>query len=193
MRLLRLSRPGPIEMAELHRSLASEALSYEAGILDRSAPLDMGHDRLDVVVGSGEGDYERARAAIDRWQPLALGWARAFAGGQRPETGVNVIVTAALLGLHAVVGCRVLSTHEHAGPGGSAYGFTYGSLTSHIEIGEEKFEVALDSAGQVRYRIDVLAKPSRWYARLGLPLVEHYRRRFRADSAAAMQHAVVSG
>ena len=193
MKLLRRSLPSTAELASLRRELAGEDLSYPVGILDRSPPDGMRRHGLDVIIGSGEDDYRRATAAIDSWQPFALGWAGIFAGQSGPEDGLDVVVHAALVGLHAVVGCRVVGTHDLVAPESVAYGFTYGSLHSHIEIGEERFEVAMDTSGQVRYRIDVVAKPGRWYARVGLPVVEHYRRRFRRDSAAAMRRVLASG
>lgn len=49
-------------------------------------------------------------------------------------------------------------------------GFAYGTLPGHPERGEERFEVRLDTSGDVIFRIVVFSAPGRWFTRLGGPI-----------------------
>lgn len=152
----------------------------------------MSDDRLEVVLGSGDVAWGRARQALDEWTHFDLPWAAVATGGSPAHPGLDVLVQARRLGIHMRVACRVLETHDTVGADRHTYGFTYGTLCSHVEQGEESFEVWRDVAsGEVGYTIHAMAVPGRWYSRLAKPLVDHYRAQFRRDSAAAMAAAVV--
>jgi uncharacterized protein (UPF0548 family) len=185
----------PLPALERARArLAGEDHSYQPGILSAPTPLGMSNDRLDVIVGGGEPAWERARRAIDEWRPFDLGWAEIVTGGLPPHPGQDVIVQARILGVRFTVASRVLAVHDQDDLESARYGFTYGTLRSHVERGEELFEVWRDHAtGEVGYRIHAMAAPGRWYAAVGRAVVDHYRARFRGDSAVAMEHAVRSG
>ncbi len=191
---LRIARLRPLREPELERSrvgLASEAHSYEPGILGGAAPGGMSNDRLEAVLGVGDGVWEVARSAIDEWAPFDLGWTEIATGDRSPYPGQDVIVQARILGLRFAVASRVIEVHDRAGDHTDTHGFTYGTLHSHVVRGEELFEVWHDRAtGEVGYRIHAMAAPGNWYARLGRPVVDHYRGRFRRDSGAAMARAV---
>ena len=150
----------------------------------------MSRDTLEVDLGSREDVYQKAREALRNWVPFGLEWAGISTGGRAPTPGLDVVVFASLLGVNLTAACRVVATHEAEDGTEARCGFTYGSLQSHLETGEELFEVVRGSDGRVTYRIDVMARPGRWYTRLAKPLAEHYRRRFRQDSAAAMRRFV---
>lgn len=174
----------------MRRAAGREKFSYEVGILDRPNPPGMVSDTLEVEIGSGSRDWERAKEGIRRWAHFDLGWASAVAGGRPPEPGLDVVIHATLLGVHFTPVCRVIGTHDEEASTGARFGFTYGSLESHVETGEELFEVTRKSDGRISYRIDVVARPGRWYTRIAGPLVDRYRARFRFDSAEAMRRYV---
>jgi len=150
----------------------------------------MARDTLEVEIGVGDEAWERAKEGIRHWVPFDLAWSAIATRGNIPKPELDVVVHATILGLHFTVACRVVSIHDYEDDSSARFGFTYGSLMSHVETGEELFEVVRDSAGRVSYRIDVMARPSRWYTRVTTPLVDHYRRRFRADSAEAIRRYV---
>ncbi len=190
MRLLRLKRPPLSELAALRAQIAAEDYNYEVGILGGPVPAGMKRDTLEVRIGSGEAVWARARDGIRHWAHFDLGWAAIETGNNPPQAGLDLVVHAALVGIHLTTACRVVAVHDRQDGDGARFGFTYGSLQSHVESGEEMFEVARHSDGDVSYRIDVMARPGRWYAWAAQPFVEHQRRRFRADSAAAMSRYV---
>lgn len=190
MRLIHLRRPSGDDLEKWRERLDDEELSYPRGILNGVPAGGMESDTLVVALGSGEDCWERAKSGLDRWAHFDLGWANIATGGVAPEPGLNVLIFAAVLGVHVTSGCRVLSTHATNDGATTRYGFVYGSLDSHLESGEELFEVIRDEGGHVTYRIDVMARPGRWYTRLLRPVAERYRRRFRRDSAAALRRYV---
>ena len=67
------------------------------------------------------------------------------------------------------------------------FGFAYGTLPGHVEMGEELFLVEWNRVSDaVTYRILAFSRPRHLLARLGQPLVRRLQQRFREDSAAAM-------
>ncbi len=191
MRVLYLRGAGDREAEELRSSMVAEPFSYGTGILDRPAPSGMSDDRLDVVLGSGDEAWKRARRALDEWTHFDLPWAGVTTGGSSAQSGQAVVVHARRLGIHMAVGCRIIETHDSVDTERQRYGFTYGTLRSHIMRGEERFEVWRDVAtDEVGYTIHAKATPGRWYSRLAKPLVDHYRGQFRRDSVTAMAKAV---
>jgi uncharacterized protein (UPF0548 family) len=66
------------------------------------------------------------------------------------------------------------------------YGFAYGTLNDHAEIGEERFTVEYHPRdGSIWYDIYALSKPGT-IARLASPLARRIQKRFAIDSGAAM-------
>ena len=87
-------------------------------------------------------------------------------------------------------GCRVLYLTGD-GESDGTFGFAYGTLTNHGEIGEELFEVSVDRDSEaVNYKIRAVSKPGAVLARIGYPWVRVLQAKFRKDSIAAMQQVV---
>ena len=75
----------------------------------------------------------------------------------------------------------------------SKFGFAYGTLPGHVEIGEELFLIEWDqNTNSVWYDIVAFSKPNHFLTRLGYPLVRRTQKRFGRNSAAAMFRAVNS-
>lgn len=180
----------PATTEAVRRSLATEAFSYDVGILDGAVPAGMTEDVLEVPLGSGADVWKLARRAIDEWRHFDLGWVRVVTGGLAPYGSQDVVVIASRYGVNISACCRVIAVHDFIDAGVAIHGFTYGTLSDHPERGEERFDVRMLPTGEVRYRIHAMAAPARWQSRLGRPIVEHFRRQFRHDSAAAMSRAV---
>jgi uncharacterized protein (UPF0548 family) len=104
-----------------------------------------------------------------------------------PGTVVAVLVRH--LGFWSMNGCRVV--YEIAGDDSREFGFAYGTLTNHAEIGEEIFKVSLHpGTGEVSYVIRAASRPRALLARLGYPVTRSLQARFRRDSAAAITRAI---
>ena len=87
--------------------------------------------------------------------------------------------------------CRIVYVMEdHGSP--ERYGFAYGTLPDHAEMGEERFTVEFNRDDQtVWYDIYAFSRP-RMLARLAYPLSRALQKRFAKDSLMAMQKAVQS-
>ena len=107
-----------------------------------------------------------------------------------PGTVVAVLVRH--LGFWSMNGCRVV--YEIAGDDccrSREFGFAYGTLTNHAEIGEEISKVSpRPGTGEVSYVIRAASRPRALWARLGYPVTRSLQARFRRDSAAAIARAI---
>lgn len=149
-------------------------------------------DEMMVVIGRGQADFDRARAALVAWKHFDLGWVVNFPHQAPIAVGTVVAVLIRHLGFWSLNGARVLYTVGGMDDPGR-FGFAYGTLTNHAESGEELFEVFLDPrTGDVVYHIVATSWPQALLARLGQPIVRVLQERFRQHSAAAMKHAVRS-
>ncbi len=73
----------------------------------------------------------------------------------------------------------------------TTFGFAYGTLTNHAEMGEEIFQVSISpESGEVSYSIRAASKPRAALARIGYPITRLLQARFRRESIAAMQRAI---
>jgi uncharacterized protein (UPF0548 family) len=70
------------------------------------------------------------------------------------------------------------------------YGFAYGTLPEHAELGEERFTVEFHSEDEsVWYDLFAFSRPN-MAARIACPLTRSLQRRFAADSKITMKRAV---
>ena len=112
-------------------------------------------------------------------------------GGLAPHAGQIVVVHGGWLGVHFLAPCRVVATHDLEDDDSATFGFVYGTLPGHVVSGEERFEVTMDkSTGVVAYRLYAMASPGRWFTRLGRPILDRRRSRFRLDSGLAIARFV---
>ena len=93
------------------------------------------------------------------------------------------------LGFWSVNGCRVVYGIGDLRTGAN-FGFAYGTLTNHAEMGEEIFEVSMTESDDVIYRIRAASQPRAFLARIGYPYTRISQARFRRDSVAAMKRAI---
>jgi uncharacterized protein (UPF0548 family) len=74
------------------------------------------------------------------------------------------------------------------------FGFAYGTLSQHVERGEERFLIEWrQSDNSVWYEIYAVSRPAFWMVRIGYPLARRLQRRFAHDSKQAMLLATSAG
>ncbi len=152
-------------------------------------PASYDHDRLRVLLGSGEAVFAAGCQALRAWRQFPARWTAIYPTAAPLAEGTNVLMLAHVLWLWWVNGCRIVYTiDEPSLP--RRFGFAYGTLPSHVERGEERFLVEMDADGRVWYEIAAFSRPRHWLLKLGYPLVRRYQAKFRRESAAAMQAAV---
>ena len=146
-------------------------------------------DEATVVVGHGDGDFERARAALIAWKHFDMRWVETFPPAAPVVSGTVVAILIRHFGFWSLNGCRVVYTVGSLNDG-ARFGFANGTLTNHAESGEELFEVSIDpQTDEVLYRIRAISRPQATLARVGQPIVRALQQRFRDQSAAAMKRA----
>ena len=139
-------------------------------------------------MGHGEITFARAKQALRNWKQFDLGWVELHPQGAPVEPGTVVAVLVRHLGFWSLNGCRIVAVFDQEE---TKYGFAYGTLTNHAELGEEVFEVSIHPASQeVIYRIRAVSRVRALGARAGYPFTRFLQERFRRDSITAMQHAL---
>ncbi len=154
-------------------------------------PIGYAVDRLSVELGRGRERFAAARRGIEAWAQFDLGWCEAWPRETPIRSGEVVAVVARSMGLWWANAARIAYVVDEgaAEAGGESvkFGFAYGTLPGHVEMGEELFLVEWDRATDVvAYGILAFSRPRHPLAKVGRPLVRRLQRRFREDSAAAM-------
>ena len=180
---------GPQVSAFLERQ-ASDGFSYaEAGQSRLGRPAGYDVDDNEVCVGEGAADFAAASDALRRWEMFPAPWTRIDTIGTIIAPGETVAMTAHALGFWWVNACRIVYVVDEAAPL-RCFGFAYGTLSGHVEQGEEFFSVELRADDSVWYRVRAFSRPRFWPVRLAKPLARRLQRRFVRDSKVAMIAAV---
>jgi uncharacterized protein (UPF0548 family) len=168
-------------------------LSYQPVGLAKQPVSGFKVDTASAVIGRGPNAFERARQALLEWRQFEFGWVELFPRGASTEPDTVVAVLVRHLGLWSLNGCRVVYSIDNEWAEKISFGFAYGTLTNHAEMGEEIFEVSFDRlSDNVTYIIRSASKPRAALARLGYPYARLCQSRFRKDSIAAMRRAIGS-
>ena len=182
-------RPTKSEIKMFIEESSDLPLSYRPVGLAKESPPGFNADVASAVVGRGADAFARAQRALDEWRHFDLGWVELFPHGASTKPGTVVAVLARHLGLWSLNGCRVV--YGLGDEDGWQFGFAYGTLTNHIEMGEESFEVAMArDTEEVTYRIRAVSKPRAVLARIGYPYARISQSRFRRDSIASLKRAI---
>jgi uncharacterized protein (UPF0548 family) len=149
-------------------------------------PLGYNHDTYSQRLGQGAGAFFRAKEAVQQWRMLPRDWVRPWPEVAPIEAGQTVLINFCLMGIWGTAGCRIVYTLDEP----YTFGFAYGSLSGHVERGEERFWVEWREDDSVWYHIRVFSRPSWWPVWLAYPISRAYQRRFGRHSCASMQAAV---
>jgi uncharacterized protein (UPF0548 family) len=104
------------------------------------------------IVGHGQADFERARAALLTWTQFDLGWVETFPRYAPVGAGTVVAVLIRHVGFWSLNGARVVY-EVGSRTEGSRFGFAYGTLTNHAEAGEELFEVVIETTDKKKVEV----------------------------------------
>jgi len=185
-----IRRPSQGEIAEFLEQSRDLPLSYDPVGIAREHRTGFNADQASAVIGRGQETFERAKIALAQWRHYEMGWVDLFPHRASIEPGSVVAVLVRHLGFWSLNGCRVVYGIGDRQTG-SSFGFAYGTLTNHAELGEEIFEVLLEPESQeVIYRIQAVSKAHAVMARIGYPVARYFQERFRRDSLTALQRAV---
>jgi len=186
--MLLLRKPTPSTVRDFLAAQARLDFTYAAvGATAAVSPAGYVVDRTRIKLGEGEMVFQEARAALKRWEQFHLGWVEPCPADTPIKVGQEIGVMARIVGLWWLNACRIVYVVEEE----DRFGFAYGTLPDHAEMGEERFLIQWDQAtGSVWYDILAFSRPRHLLARLGYPWARQVQRRFARDSAAAMVKAV---
>jgi uncharacterized protein (UPF0548 family) len=182
-------RPSDSRILEFLKAQRDQGFSYQhVGATREQAPPGFNVDRHQIQLGSGEAAFVRAKAATRQWKMFAMPWIQLFWPGAPIEIGSTVGVLVSHFGFWSLNAARIVYTiDERDDP--QRYGFAYGTLTGHAEIGEERFTVELRRDRTVWYEIYAFSRPH-GLARCAYPFSRSLQRRFARDSLGAMRDAM---
>ena len=183
-------RPSARKIEEFIQDSQSLPLSYDQIGVAKHSPSDFKIDQASGVIGRGKTAFERARLALREWRHFELGWVEIFPKNASIEPGTTVAVLIHHFWFWSLNGCRVL--YELGDRlDDTNFGFAYGTLTNHAEMGEEIFQVSISPGSEeVSYSIRAASKPRAALAWIGYPSTRILQARFRRESLAAMQRAL---
>ena len=188
--MFRLTKPNAAEIEAFLRERESDRYSYpEVGATRESPPAgyDVDHNRM--LIGRGSDDFERAKTAIRQWKMFDVPGLMLIRSDTPIEPGRNVALLAHHLGFYSLSSCRIVYVIDEK----DRFGFAYGTLTEHVEIGEERFTVEFHSdTGEVWYDILAFSRPGHVLVKLGYFYGRHLQKQFAMGSKAAMVRAVTS-
>lgn len=190
--MFRLTRPTPHELDAALAAQRGRRFSYaEVGASRGPAPAGYTVDHNRVHLGAGPAAFARAQDAVRRWQMFALGWCSIYPDDAPIERGTTVAAVVRHFGFWSVNVSRIVYTLDEDDGGVRRYGFAYGTLPAHGEVGEERFSVEWDRRDdRVWYDLYAFSRPGHPLARLGAPLARVLQRRFARDSKRAMARAI---
>jgi len=192
--LFLLAKPSDEQIRNIIAAQRNAPFSYSVAGASRddAPPAGYKRDHNRVRLGTGEAIFNRAVAAVQRWEmfnfPLML-----LCWPDAPiAVGSTVALLAAAFGLWTLSACRIVYTIDEEQPL-RRYGFAYGTLPEHVARGEERFQVEWNRADDsVWYDIVAFSQPNQLLARLGYPAMRMAQKRFAHDSKRAMLRAVAT-
>jgi len=185
-----IARPSQSDLEDFLEASRRLPLSYDPIGIAKQSPAGFNADLASGVVGQGRPAFERAKLALAEWRHYEMGWVELFPRSASVDPGNVVAVLVHHLGFWSLNGCLVVY-----GIGDMQseinFGFAYGTLTNHAEMGEEIFEVLLEPESErVIYKIQAVSKPRAALARIGYPITRVFQERFRKDSIRALRRAI---
>ncbi len=190
--MLLLRKPSDRQLQAFLATRQGAPFSYpDVGSTRSQPPAGYAVDHNRVKLGEGQATFERAAAAVRRWEMFNFGWMQLCWPDAPIEPGATVVVLAALPGLWSVNACRIVYTIDDDAGQARRFGFAYGTLPLHEGRGEERFLVEWDR-GDDSVWFDILAfsQPNSLMVWLGYPAMRIIQKRFASSSKRAMVAAV---
>ena len=183
-----LSKPTRAEIDEFLKQRERDTFSYpEVGATRDAPPKGYNIDHNRQLLGSGEQDFEKAKNAVRQWKMFEVPGLDLCYPGTPIEPGRDVAPLAHHLGFWSLNSCRIVYVIDEP----ERFGFAYGTLTEHVEIGEERFTVEFHrDTGEVWYDIFAFSRPGSLLIKLGYPYSRYKQKQFAVGSKAAMLRGV---
>ena len=182
------SRPSDAQIKAFLKERESDSFSYvEVGATLDKPPARYTIDHNRQLLGSGRDVFQRAKTAITQWKMFEVPGMTLCYPDTPIEPGQNVAPLAHHLGFYSLNACRIDYVIDEP----NRFGFAYGTLPEHAEIGEERFTVEFhQETGEVWYDVFAFSRPGNILVKLGYPYARYRQKKLARDSKAAMLRAV---
>ena len=184
---IRLRRPAREQLARLLERCGDDELTYApiGGSLDGVVPPGLKRRTWSTTL-AGASAFERGREAIRSWG-VQRGAGLDVMVDTPLAVGTNVAISAPLPLGFVELTCRVVAVIDEP----DRFGFAYGTLPVHPEMGEESFVVSrADDA--VRFDVQAVSRPADPLARVFSPVAHRLQDAAVRRYLSAMQRAVSS-
>ncbi len=183
-----ISKPGKADIDKFIDAKLQSDFSYsEVGSSRLQPPSGYAVDHNRTSLGSGNFDFEKAKAAIREWKMFDFPWVELCSPETPIEVGEVVAILVKHFGFYSLNAARIVYVIDEP----HRFGFAYGTLIEHAESGEERFSVEIDeTTGEVFYDLFAFSRPQHILAKLGYPYARRLQKQFAKDSLAAMKRAV---
>jgi uncharacterized protein (UPF0548 family) len=142
---------------------------------------DFDNDYNEQYLGDGDAVFESAKTALRQWKMFPKHWT-VIQPHTPIEVGETVTMCAAAFGLWWRNACKIVYVIDEP----RRFGFAYGTLPGHVEMGEELFLIEMDENGRVCYILKAFSRPRHILARMGYPMMRYFQRKFQKESKEAM-------
>ena len=177
--MFRITEPSDEDVDEFIASQGSLPFTYaEVGATNTTPPSGYKVDHNRIQIGTGGAVYNRGVEALKNWRHFELGWVTIVPHGVAVEVGATVAVKARAFGTWSLNASRVVYTIEE----NRRFGFAYGTLPDHVELGEERFLIEWLPDDSVWYDILAFSRPRHPLVRLNKPLARMLQKQFARDS-----------
>ncbi|MFM9903289.1 MAG: DUF1990 domain-containing protein [Pyrinomonadaceae bacterium] len=185
-----LSRPTDEEIDSFLRGCEADSFSYaEVGASRNNPPVGYHIDHNRILLGYERETWERAQQAVRNWKMFDVSGIDLCYPDTPIEAGRNVAPLARHLGFYSLNSCRIVYVIDEP----ERFGFAYGTLSRHAEIGEERFTVEFcPESRAVWYDVSAFSRPGSLLVKLGYPYSRYRQKQFSSGSKAAMLRAVGS-
>jgi uncharacterized protein (UPF0548 family) len=153
-----------------------------------TAPAGFTVDHNRRLLGAGEDTFKLAVSALQSWKQFELGWVTIVPPFTPLEVGKIVAVQAYTFGFWSLSAARIVYLIEESA-GVKRFGFAYGTLTNHVECGEERFMIEWLEDDSVWYDIYAFSQPQHPLVKLGSPLARMLQKRFVRNSLDVISNA----
>jgi uncharacterized protein (UPF0548 family) len=185
-----VKKPDQATICEFLAAQKQRKFSYEqvgASRTQATGGYVVDHNRIQL--GQGRAAFERAKDAINQWKMFDIAWLELYWPSTPIEEGATVAIAVSHLGFWSLNAARIVYTVEARGAR-ETYGFAYGTLQDHAEMGEERFTVEFHATDEtVWYDLYAFSRPCA-LAGLAYPYTRGLQKKFAADSKKAMLRAV---
>jgi uncharacterized protein (UPF0548 family) len=149
------------------------------------APPGYRADSDQISLGRGGEIFERAVAAVRRWQAQRGAGIEVSPPDATVVEGDTTLLLIRALGLWTVAPCRVVYVQEER----DRIAFAYRTLPGHPERGEASFSVRALDHGEVEFCVASFSRPADPLARFAKPLTRRLQRRVTLKYLGAIEAA----